>query len=74
MSRFFARYGKKYIEEIESMEFCRWRVDGVCCNSECDARGDYPYPHSICELEEDGQNHSCGCFEKEDGIIGGTNE
>ena len=57
------------IEEIESMDFCKWRINGICCNDKSEHLADYPYPSSICELEEDGQNHACDCFEKEDGII-----
>lgn len=60
-----------YLEEIESMEVCRWRINDLCCNDKCDCLGDYPYPSSICELEEDGKNYACGCFEKENGEIGG---
>lgn len=72
MSRFLTKKDDgTYLEEIESMEFCRWRINGVCCNDKCDCLGDYPYPSSICELEEDGKNHACGCFEKENGEIGG---
>ena len=70
MSRFltFTEDGEK-IEEIESMEICKWRINDVCCNDKSDCLGDFPYPRSICELENDGKNWACGCFEKEDGII-----
>ena len=65
MSRFITRKEDGTIlEKIESMELCKWRVNEVCCNEECDCLGDYPYPSSICE-----DKYACGCFEKEDGII-----
>ena len=67
MSRFLTKKDDgTYLEEIESMEVCKWRIDDVCCNDECDCCGDYPYPRSMCEDE-----WVCGCFEKEDGIIKG---
>ena len=70
MSRFLTRKEDgTYLEEIESMEICKWRINDVCCNDKSDCLGDYPYPSSICELEEDGKNWACGCFEKEDGVI-----
>lgn len=72
MSRFLTQKNDgTYLEEIESMEVCRWRINDVCCNDKSDCLGDYPYPRSICFLEEDGKNYACGCFEKEDGEIGG---
>lgn len=55
--------------EIESMEVCKWRIDDVCCNDKCNCLADYPYPSSMCDIEEDGNNYMCGCFEKEDGVI-----
>lgn len=55
--------------EIESMEVCKWRINDMCCNDKCDCLGDFPYPSSICDIEEDGKNYMCGCFEKEDGVI-----
>ncbi len=70
MSRFLTpKEDGTILEEIESMEVCKWRINDVCCNEICDCLGGYPYPRSICELEEDGKNYMCGCFEKEDGII-----
>lgn len=58
-----------YKEEIESMELCKWRINEICCNDKSDCCGDYPYPTSICE-----DKYGCGCFEKEDGIIGKENK
>ena len=55
--------------EIESMEVCKWRINDICCNDKCDCLADYPYPSSICNIEEDGKNYMCGYFEKEDGVI-----
>ena len=70
MSRFLTRNTDgTYNIEIESMHFCKWKVNEICCNDKCDCLADYPYPSSICEIEEDGKNYACGCFEKEDGII-----
>lgn len=70
MSRFIERQKDGTIkEEIESMEVCKWRINNICCNDKCDCLADYPYPSSICELDEDGENSACGCFEKEDGKI-----
>ena len=70
MSRFLTHKDDgTYLEEIESMKMCKWLIDEVCCNEKCDCLGDYPYPSSICELEDDDKNWACGCFEKEDGII-----
>lgn len=63
MSRFITRQDDDtYLEEIESMEICKWRYNDVCCNDECPELADYPYPSNKCE-------GSCPYFEKEDGII-----
>lgn len=65
MSRFLTqKENGSYLEEIESMEICKWRINNVCCNEKSNCLGDYPYPSSLCENE-----HGCGCFEKEDGVI-----
>ena len=65
MSRFLTRQDDgSYLEELESMDVCRWRIDGICYNVLCDCFGDCPYPSSICE-----SNRYCEHFEKEDGII-----
>jgi hypothetical protein len=70
MSRFIETNSDGTItEEIENMKLCKWLINEVCCNDKCDCLADYPYPRSICELEEDGKNYSCNCFEKEDGVI-----
>lgn len=58
-----------YTEEIESVQVCKWRINDVCCNDKSDCLGNYPYPSSICEIDEDGKSHACACFEKEDEII-----
>ena len=60
MSRFITKQGNKYIEEIESMEVCKMKYNGVCCNDKCPDLGDYPYPSMKCE-------GSCVYFEKEGG-------
>ena len=62
MSRFITKEGDKYIEEIESMEVCRWRINEVCCNNSCEYIADYPYIG--CDNKEE-----CEHFEKDDGII-----
>lgn len=63
MSRFLTKNNDgTYLEEIESMEVCKWRINGVCCNNESEDLADYPYPSSKCEGD-------CKHFLKEDGII-----
>jgi hypothetical protein len=70
LSRFLTKTeNDETIEEIESMKKCKWLINEVCCNDKSDCLGDFPYPSSICEIEEDGKNYMCGCFEKENGII-----
>lgn len=66
MSRFLTRNPDgTYLEEIESMEACKWRINEVCCNDKSPDLADYPYPKAKCESQK-----GCRCFEKEDGIIG----
>ena len=65
MSRFVTQEGDKYIEEIESMEICRWKINEVCCNDKSKYLADYPYPYVDCDSNKD-----CEYFEEEDGIIG----
>lgn len=55
--------------EIQGTIKCKWLIEEICCNDKSEYLADYPYPSSICELEEDGKNYTCDCFEKEDGII-----
>ena len=50
-----------YVKEIESMEICRYRINDVCCNDQCDYLGDFPHPFCKCESLED-----CKHFEKEE--------
>lgn len=70
MSRFLTRKEDgTYLTEIESMDLCKWLINDVCCNDKCDCLGDFSYPRSICEDE-----YGCGCYEKEDEIIGGKDE
>lgn len=65
MSRFLTRLKDGImLEEIESLDICKWRIDEVCCNADCDYVGDYPYPNCKCESKK-----QCGYFEKEDGIL-----
>ena len=63
MSRFITKEGDKYIEEIESMEICKHRINDVCCNEDCVCLG--YYMDTTCDSEDD-----CAYFEEEDGIIG----
>lgn len=66
MSRFLTENKDgTYLEEIESMEVCRWRINDVYCFDKSPDLGDYPYPREKCESKE-----GCRCFEKENGIIG----
>lgn len=53
-----------FLEEIESMEVCKWRINDVCCNDKSPDLADYPYPREKCEGKE-----GCKHFEKENGII-----
>lgn len=67
MSRFLTKKEDgTYLEEIESMEVCKWKINDVCCNEKCDCLGDYPYPSFMCKDDD-----ICGCFEKEDGVLRG---
>lgn len=70
MSRFLTKNEDgTYLEEIESMEECKWKINEVCCNDRSPDLADYPYPRSKCESKE-----GCRYFEKEDGIIRGENK
>lgn len=45
MSRFLTRNPDgTYLEEIESMEVCKWKINEVCCNENSPDLADYPYP------------------------------
>ena len=61
MSRFITKEGDKYIEEIESMEVCKWKINDMCCNEKSEWLGSYIY----CDGKQ-----NCEGFEEEDGIIG----
>lgn len=63
MSRFVTQEGDKFIEEIESMDVCKYMINDVCCNEECEHLGSYPFVDCDSKL-------ACKCFEEEDGIIG----
>lgn len=60
MSRFITKEGDKYIEEIASMEVCRWKINEVCCNEESEWCGSCIYCDDMSHCED---------YEKEDGII-----
>lgn len=51
-----------YIKEIESTKICKWKINEICCNDECEYIADYPYPYCKCESKK-----QCKYFEKEDG-------
>ena len=48
-----------YLEKVESMEECKWRINGMCCNDSSEFLGD-------CYCEKDLKRN---CFKKEDGVI-----
>lgn len=63
MSRFLtSNPDGTYLEEIESMEICKWRINEICCNEKSEELGDYPN----CKCENKKQ---CRYFEKEDGVV-----
>ena len=63
MSSFLSRNDDgTYKKEIESMNICKWNINEICCNSDCEYCADYPYPTSKCESKK-----QCKYFEKEDG-------
>ena len=65
MSRFLTqKKDNSYLEEIESMEICKWKINEVCCNDASQYLGDYPPYWCKCESKKD-----CSSYEKEDGII-----
>lgn len=67
MSRFYTiQENGKPLEEIESMEVCKWRINEVCCNDESDCVADFPDPREMCYEDN---SERCQYFEKEDGII-----
>ena len=62
MSRFVTKNKDgTYIEEIESMQICKYRINEVCCNEKSEHLGDWFY---YCD-----SRNKCQNFEKEDGII-----
>ena len=63
MSSFLSRNDDgTYKKEIESIDICKWKINEICCNSDCKYCADYPYPTSKCESKK-----QCKYFEKEDG-------
>ena len=65
MSRYLDRKDNgSYLESIESMDICKWRINEVCCNAGSQYIGDFPFPYCLCDSKEE-----CLCFEKEDGKI-----
>lgn len=59
MSRFLTKNGS-YIEEIESMDRCRYKIDEICCNDVCYNIADY------CEVQK---KDDCKYYIEEDGIL-----
>ena len=69
MSRFLTRNEDgTYLEEIESTEVCRWRINEVCCNDKCECLGDYPINSEQCFKDCD-KFWKCPHFEEDDGKI-----
>ena len=60
MSRFITIKDGTYIEEIECMEECKWRINNMCCKESSKYLGD-----DCCCRE----NFKRECFVKEDGVI-----
>ena len=67
MSRFITEENGKYIEEIESLNICKYRINDVCCNENSEYLGEWA--GLICENDD-----WCGAFEKEDGIMKGVEQ
>ena len=62
MSRFLtSNKDGKYIEKIESMETCKWRINDMCCNDSSEFLGDC-HCSSTKKIRRN-------CFEEEDGIL-----
>lgn len=70
MSRFITHLFEtdEYLQEIESYDVCKWRINDVCCNDSCEELGDYPYPREMCNKESP-EYMKCEHYEAEDGII-----
>lgn len=65
MSSFLYKDDKgKYIKEIESEDICKWKINEICCNGDCEYVADYPHHYCKCESLED-----CKYFKKEDGKL-----
>lgn len=62
MSR-FVNYEPIHTDEI-NYDKCKWLINEVCCNGDCECVADYPSPYCKCENLKD-----CNFFEKEDGKI-----
>ena len=62
MSRFATQLNGVWIEEIESMDVCKHRINDTCCNEDCVCLG-------YCMDTSCDSNEVCDCFEEEDGII-----
>ena len=60
MSRFID-YQPIHIDEIDYNK-CKWLINEVCTNGNCEYLADYPYPYCKCENKK-----QCKYFEKEDG-------
>ena len=61
MSRFLTKNENgDYVENIDSLYICRWKINEVCCSDKSEYAADYPYPYCKCESKMD-----CKYFEKE---------
>lgn len=61
MSRYIIHTKGQYLERIQNMNECKYRIDDVCCNDSCEERGDFP-DRELCLGK-------CRYFIKEDGKI-----
>lgn len=60
MSRYLSKNDDgSYLEEIESMDECKWKVNDMCCNDSSPYLGDFCCSFKLKRM----------CFEKEDGEI-----
>ena len=50
--------GRYYVETMDNPDGCRWLINEVCCNADCDMIGDFPFG-------EDCTIRACGHFEHE---------
>lgn len=60
MSRYLSRNDDgSYLEEIECMDECKWKINEMCCNDSSPYLGDFYCSSNLKRI----------CYEEEDGII-----